>query len=347
MSARGRAGADPAVLAAARERHDRLTKPPGSLGRLEELGIRLAGAFGRARPVVEGRIAVVFAADHGVAAHGVSAYPQEVTAQMVRTFLTGGAAVTTLARAQGTPLHCVDVGVVADLPDHPRLWSRRVARGTADLATTAAMTAAERDAALAVGVEVASALCEPRMLVACGEMGIANTTAAAALTAAMTGADVAAVTGRGTGVSDAAFGRKREVVASALALHRADPDDPLEVLRLLGGLEVAALVGFIGEAAARRCAVVLDGFIVTAAAVIAAAVDPAVVDHMVAAHVSQEPGHRIQLAHLGLDPVLDLDLRLGEGSGAVLALPVLASAAAVLDGMATFDEAGVDGPTTS
>lgn len=336
---------DARVYEAALARHAILTKPPGSLGRLEVLGARLAAVQGTVKPTVTGKAVAVFAADHGVTHEqtgaGVSAYPRGVTAGMVHNFLAGGAAVNALARSAGAELLVVDVGVDADFPPHSGLWPRKVVRGTKNLLDGPAMTRAETEAACEVGVEAARYLVQNgASLLAGGEMGIGNTTAAAALTAFFTGSPAAAVTGRGTGVDDAGLARKLEVVEQALALHRGAAD-PLEALARLGGLEIAALTGFYLGAAALETPVVLDGFISTAAALVAVSLRPAVRDYLFASHLSQEPGHRIQLEYLGLEPLFDLGLRLGEGTGAVLAFGVLEGAAAALSGMATFAEAGL------
>jgi nicotinate-nucleotide--dimethylbenzimidazole phosphoribosyltransferase len=339
-------GVDERLYRRALARHAALTKPPGSLGALEPLGARLAAILGTLRPRLEGRAVAVFAADHGVAAAGVSAYPQSVTAGMVRNFLAGGAAVNALAAATGAELLVVDVGVDvgvdAAFPPHPALWSRKVARGTRNMLEAPAMTRDELFAACAVGVEAAERLAaRGPTLLAGGEMGIGNTTAAAALTAHLTGAPVREVTGRGTGLDDAGLKRKVAVVERVLERHGAARVEPLEALRRFGGLEIAALTGFYVGAAALRAPVVLDGFIATAAALVATALAPAVRDYLFAAHRSQEPGHAVQLRHLGLTPLFDLGLRLGEGSGALLAFGLLEGAAAVLRDMATFEEAGL------
>ena len=332
---------DTAAADEARVRQDQLTKPPGSLGRLEDLSIRLAAVQGTVKPKVKGAV-VVFAADHGVTDAGVSAFPKAVTEQMVLNFLKGGAAVNALAGVAGAELLVVDVGVAADFAEHPKLLQRKVARGTQNFLEQPAMTREELQKALSVGIEVANRMVDGGATVLVGgDMGIGNTTPAAALTSVFTDRSVAEVTGRGTGVDDAGLARKVEVIERALAKHQPDAGKPLEVLAKVGGLEVAALTGFYLGAAARGVAVVLDGFIVTSAALVAAAVKPEVTDYFFASHVSQEPGHRVQLRALGLTPLFDLGLRLGEGTGGVLALPLLASAAAVLSEMATFEEAGV------
>ncbi|GAB1645542.1 nicotinate-nucleotide--dimethylbenzimidazole phosphoribosyltransferase [Krasilnikovia sp. MM14-A1259] len=338
------APADPAAMAAARDLQARLTKPAGSLGALEDLSVRLAGLAGACPPPLPQPASVaVFAGDHGVHAQGVTPWPQEVTAQMVANFVAGGAVVNAFARQAGADVLVVDVGVKVPVPgDAPNLLDANVRRGTRDLAAEPALTRDEARAAVEVGIRVANALVDGGAAALIGgDMGIANTTPAAALIAAFTGSDAAAVTGRGTGVDDPTYARKVAVVGDALARHRPDPADPLGVLVAVGGLEHAALAGFMLGAAARRVPVIVDGVIATAAALAAAAFAPDAVAAMVAGHRSAEPGATVALAHLGLTPVLDLGLRLGEGTGAVLALPVVAAAVRVLHDVATFDSAGV------
>jgi nicotinate-nucleotide--dimethylbenzimidazole phosphoribosyltransferase len=343
--------ADPVASAEARARQDRLTKPRGALGALEDVSVRLAGIAGSCPPPVPTAPAVaVFAADHGVHAQAVTPWPQEVTAQMVANFVVGGAAVNALARQVGARVVVVDVGVAtsldAALDGAPDLVLRRVRNGTADLTAGPAMTRAEALAALEVGVEVAESLiAEGADVLLTGDMGIANTTASAALIAAFTGADAADVTGRGTGVDDATLTRKVDAVRRGLARHGLTPvgaeADPVGALAAVGGLEHAALAGFVVAAAARRVPVILDGVIAGAAALVAAALAPAAIDACIAGHRSAEPGHGYALDALRLRPLVDLDLRLGEGTGAVLALPLVRAAAAALRDMATFDAAGV------
>ncbi len=336
-------GADDGVYRGALERHATLTKPPGSLGRLEALSARLAAVQGTVKPTITNKAVVVFVADHGVTAAGVSAYPKGVTAGMVRNFLAGGAAINALARTAGAELLVVDVGVDANLGSHPGLWSRKIARGTRNMLDGPAMTRTETEAACGVGLEAAQTLAaQGGTLLAGGEMGIGNTTPAAALTAWFTGCAARDVVGRGTGVDDEGLARKIRVVEQALATHQGVAD-PLDALARLGGLEIAALSGFFIGAAATRTPVVLDGFIATAAALVAVAVEPAVKDYLFASHLSREPGHRVQLEHLGLEPLFDFDLRLGEGTGAVLAFGILEGAAASLSEMATFTEAALQG----
>jgi nicotinate-nucleotide--dimethylbenzimidazole phosphoribosyltransferase len=340
--------ADAAARAAAVDRLDRMTKPRGALGRVEDLAVALAGIAGTCPPPVPEPAAVaVFAADHGVHAQGVTPWPQEVTAQMVANFLAGGAVVNAFARRLGVEVCVVDVGVAAPLDPAPGLLARRVADGTADLTAGPALTREQARAAVEVGIETARDLVAAgnRCLVT-GDMGIANTTAAATLISAFTGADPAEVTGRGTGIDDATLARKTSVVAAALARHRPDPADPLGVLAAVGGLEHAALAGFVLAGAALRVPVLLDGVSAGAAALAAAALAPDARAFWVAGHRSAEPGHTRALAHLGLHPLLDLGMRLGEGTGALLALPVLQSAAQAVADVATFDAAGVTDKTT-
>jgi nicotinate-nucleotide--dimethylbenzimidazole phosphoribosyltransferase len=335
--------ADPAAMAAARDHQARLTKPAGSLGALEELSVRLAGLAGTCPPPLpEPATVVVFAGDHGVHARGVTPWPQEVTAQMVTNFLAGGAVVNAFARQAGADVLVVDVGVATPSAPAPNLIDANVRRGTRDLAAEPAMTVAEARAALEAGIAVAGTAVDggARCLLA-GDMGIANTTPAAALIAACTGLRAADVTGRGTGIDDDTYRRKISVVDAALNRHRPDPADPLATLAAVGGLEHAAIAGLILGAAARRVPVLLDGVIAASAALVAAALAPHSVAAMVAGHRSAEPGASVALSHLGLTPLLDLGLRLGEGTGAVLALPLVASAVRVLHDVATFDAAGI------
>lgn len=340
---------DEHAMADARAHLDRLTKPPGSLGRLEELVVVLAGITGAVRAPVARRAIVVAAADHGVTAQGVSAYPTAVTAQMVANFLAGGAAINQLAAQVGAELTVVDVGVGGPIPavaaraDPPvRFVDARIRDGTADLTAGPAMRRAEAEAAVEVGLGLAAGLAADGVgVVGIGEMGIGNTTAASALVAGLTGCPPAAVTGPGTGVDGAGRARKVAAIQRALALHRPDPGDPVGVLAAVGGLEIAALVGVILGAGAARVPLVLDGFITGAAALVAAAIAPGVAARCFAAHRSVEPGHAVVLDRLGLRPLLDLDLRLGEGTGAALAIGLLDAAVRMRDGMATFTSAGI------
>ena len=348
--------------AAARDRLDRMTKPRGALGRVEDLAVALAGIAGSCPPPLPQPAAVaIFAGDHGVHAQGVTPWPQEVTAQMVANFLAGGAVVNAFARQVGASVTVVDVGVRTPLDAHPELRQRRVAAGTADMTAGPAMSRDEARRAVEVGIEVAgelvgaghplqrdeagepgrrTAVGRPACLIT-GDMGIANTTPAAALICAFTGADPAVATGRGTGIDDATLARKTEVVRRALARHTPDPADPLGVVAAVGGLEHAALAGFILGGAAAGVPVLLDGVNAGAAALVAAGLAPDSVGYCLAGHVSAEPGHARALAALGVTPLLDLGMRLGEGTGALLALPVVAGAARALQDVATFDAAGV------
>ena len=327
---------------AARLRQDRLTKPPGSLGRLEPLSIQLAGIFESERPKPRGKTIIVAAGDHGVVAQGVTAYPQEVTAQMVLNFLAGGAAINVMARNAGVELVIVDAGVANPLPDHPDLRVVGIGRGTADMTLGPAMTRGQAEACVNAGVRLAQENANNGAdLIGTGDMGIGNTTASSAIVAALTESSPSDTTGRGTGRSDTELEHKIAVVEHALEVNRPDPNDPLDVLAKIGGFEIGVLAGVVlGGALARRM-VVLDGFISGAAGLIAYSLCPNVTDYLVAAHLSAETGHHIVLSHMGLRPLLDLDMRLGEGTGAVLAMGLIDAAATTLTEMATFDEAGV------
>jgi nicotinate-nucleotide--dimethylbenzimidazole phosphoribosyltransferase len=335
---------DSAAAAEAREWQDRLTKPRGALGQLEEVSVRLAALAGDCPPPLPEPAAVaVFAGDHGVHAQGVTPWPQEVTGQMVANFLAGGAAVNVLARQADAAVVVVDVGIAAPVPgDTSALLDRRVRPGTDDMTLGAAMTRDDALAAIGVGIEVAQRLIEDgaRCLIP-GDMGIANTTAAAALVAAFSGRSPAEVTGRGTGIDDATLAHKVDVVERALGRTTLDIADPIGVLAAVGGLEHAALVGYLLAGSARRVPVLLDGVASGAAALVASALAPAAVDAWFAGHRSVEPGASAALQTLGLTPLVDLGLRLGEGTGALLALPSLSAAARILREMATFDAAGV------
>jgi nicotinate-nucleotide--dimethylbenzimidazole phosphoribosyltransferase len=334
---------DPDAVAAATARQDHLTKPRGSLGVLEAVSVQLAGLAGQCPPPLPEPAAIaVFAADHGVHVQGVTPWPQEVTAQMVANFLAGGAVINAIAKQSGAEVVVVDVGVDAELDPTPGLLPRKVRRGTRDMTLEPAMTRAEALAAIEVGIELARDLVAAgnRCLLT-GDMGIANTTASAALIAVFTGAVPAEVTGRGTGIDDAMLARKVEVVQAALHRHQPTATDPVGALAGVGGLEHAALAGFLVGAAALRTPVVLDGVIAGAAALVAAALAPDSVAAMIAGHRSVEPGAARALTHLGLRPLVDLELRLGEGTGAALSLGLVQSAARVLREVATFDSAGV------
>lgn len=333
---------DPGWGVHAQRRLDQLTKPPGSLGRLEELARDLCLMTGQCPPPVREAVIFTLAGDHGVVAEGITAYPQVVTAQMVENFLNGGAAVNVLARHVGARVVVADLGIAGPTLDRPGLQQRRVAPGTANLALGPALT---RDQAVKA-LEVGAALVEDEQprgldLVGTGEMGIGNTTAASAMTAAFTGLGAEAVTGRGTGVDDATWRRKVEVVQRGLAVNRPESDDGLDVLAKVGGLEIAGLTGVILAGASLRIPIILDGFIAGAAALAAVALKPEARHYLIAAHRSAEPGHHHVLAALGLTPYLDLGMRLGEGTGAALGIGLARAAAAVLAEMATFKSAGV------
>lgn len=318
-----------------------LTKPAGSLGRLEAIAVQMAGITGEVVPAILRKAVIIMAADHGVAVEGVSAYPAAVTPQMVFNFLREGAAINALSRQAGAEVTVVDVGVAAEL-SHPQLVSHKVCMGTANMADGPAMTREQALQATAVGIEVCESLIERGVdLLAIGEMGIGNTTAASAITASLTGVSVELVTGRGTGIDDEQLAHKVRVIECALARNKPDTNDPIDVLAKVGGLEIAGLVGVIIAAAARRIPVVLDGFISGAAALVAFGLNPCVRDYLFGGHVSVERGHQIILEKIGLAPLLNLELRLGEGTGAVLAMHMIEAALRTHSEMATFAEAGV------
>ncbi|MEX0732435.1 MAG: nicotinate-nucleotide--dimethylbenzimidazole phosphoribosyltransferase [Aquisalimonadaceae bacterium] len=332
---------DACAAEAAMRRQAVLTKPPGSLGRLEALAVTLAGQQGRDRPALDRVRITVFAADHGVCAEGVSAFPQEVTAQMVRNFAAGGAAISVLARIAGATLEVVDVGTVSSPGSLQGVLDARIAPGTGNLAEAPAMTTAQLEQALQIGEHAAArAEAAGAELFIGGDMGIGNTTSAAAVACALLGVSPAALVGRGTGVDDAGLIRKREAVARGLARH-GDNREPLAVLSSLGGFEIAALAGAMLGCARRRIPVLVDGFIVSVAALAATRVQPALHHWLHFSHRSEESGHGLVLDALHAQPLLDLGMRLGEGSGAAVALPLLRAACALHGGMASFDEAGV------
>ena len=333
---------DKEAMAEARARQDRLTKPRGSLGRLEELSIKIAGILRQKVLHIEHKAIITMAGDHGVVGEGVSAYPQEVTAQMVGNFLKGGAAINVLARHIGARVVVVDMGVSANLDPHPLLVSRKVAPGTADMVKGAAMSREEAVRAVETGIEVIQdEVAKGLDIVGVGDMGIGNTTPSAAICAAITGKRVAGVTGRGTGVGDEQLKLKVRMIETALALNQPDPRDAIDVLSKVGGFEIGGLAGAILGAAAHSIPVVIDGFVSGAAALLANGLCPRVRDYIVAGHLSSEPGHRVMLDYLKLKPILDLEMRLGEGTGAALAISIVEAAAKVLAEMATFADAGV------
>jgi nicotinate-nucleotide--dimethylbenzimidazole phosphoribosyltransferase len=333
---------DEEAMAAAQQRLDSLTKPPGSLGRLESLAVQLAGITGKARPAVDRKVIVVMAADHGIVAEGVSAYPQAVTAQMVANFLRGGAAINVLARQVGARVIVADLGVAAELQDHSSLRRHKVMAGTANFARQPAMSRSQTLAALLSGAAMVQAEMENGLdILGAGDMGIGNTTASAAIAAALTGHDPAEIAGRGTGLDEAGVAHKTEIIRQALALHRPDPRDALDVLGKVGGLEIGGLAGAMLAAAAQRRPVMVDGFVSTAAAMIAVRLAPQIHPYLIAAHRSAERGHVHMLAWLKLTPLLDLEMRLGEGTGAALGMVLAEAACRLLQEMATFADAGV------
>lgn len=334
-------GPDDGAARAARAALDAKTKPRGSLGRLEQIARRVAAIRGTAALAPMPAAIVVAAGDHGVAAAGVSAYPSEVTAQMVANFAGGGAAINVLTRRAGAELIVVDAGVVEPVKGDG-VRSLRIGAGTANFAVEPAMEMTQAVAALVAGIELARELAAAGIgIVALGEMGIGNTTSASAITAALLDLDAREVCGRGTGIDDATLARKVGIVRSAVRMHHLGPGDPLAVLTAVGGFEIAVLVGVALGAAAERAVVVVDGFIATSAALVARGLAPLAASAMIAAHRSPEPGHTRALEALGLEPVLDLGLRLGEGTGAALALPIIQASLAILAEMATFEQAGV------
>ena len=332
---------DAAAMELARSRQQQLTKPGGSLGRLEDIAIQIAGITKQPLPNVKQKAVIIMAGDHGVTREGVSAYPSAVTPQMVYNFLQGGAAINILAHHVGTKVIVVDIGVAADL-SHPDLLSRKVAFGTANMVLEPAMTHAQMLVAIQIGIDVFDAQLDQGIdLVATGDMGIGNTTASSAIAAVLLQKPVALVTGRGTGIDDEQLAHKIQVIEKAIQRNVPNPQEPLDVLMRVGGLEIAGLVGVIVAAASRRIPVVIDGFISGAAALIAVELNPVIGAYLLAGHVSVEQGHRLILEKLGLFPLLDLQLRLGEGTGAVLAMSIIEAALRTHCEMATFADAGV------
>jgi nicotinate-nucleotide--dimethylbenzimidazole phosphoribosyltransferase len=326
----------------ARERQDQLTKPRGSLGVLEDLSIRIAGITGNPRPHLEHKAVIVFAGDHGVVKEGVSAYPQEVTAQMVSNFLRSGAAINVLSGHIGARVIVVDAGVAIDLEAHPGLVIKKIGYGTHTITDDCAMTNEQGVQSLFTGIEVVEEEQKKGLdIVALGEMGIGNTTSSAAIASAITGLPVEQVTGKGTGISNEKYDHKIRIIKKALAYHSSSLMSGYDIVQRLGGFEIGAIAGAILGAAAHRIPVVIDGFISTAGALIAHSICPAVSDYIIASHVSVETGHSAMLSHLGVSPLLDLHMRLGEGTGAALACSLADAACKILDQMATFQEAGV------
>ena len=334
---------DESAMQMARARQDTLTKPRGSLGRLEELSVQLAGITANPLPKFENKTVIVMAADHGVTSEGVSAYPAEVTLQMVLNFLRGGAAINVLALQVGARVVVVDMGVALEVDDPTRqLIQRRVGAGTANLAQGPAMTREQAEESIQSGIEVASeAISKGADILATGDMGIGNTTSAAAIACALLNESPEKIAGRGTGVDDDGLKRKVAVIARGLDVNKPNVKDGLDVLSKVGGFEIGGLAGVMLASAANRKPVLVDGFISTAAAMITVLLAPAARDYMIAAHVSQERGHKLMLEWLGLNPLLDLNMRLGEGTGAALAFHLIEASTRILCEMATFGEAGV------
>jgi nicotinate-nucleotide--dimethylbenzimidazole phosphoribosyltransferase len=330
------------AMAEAQSRQDTLTKPPGSLGRLEELSVQLAGIQGKARPRIKDKAIITMAGDHGVVAEKIGNWPQEVTAQMVDNFLRGGAGINVLARHIGARVAVVDMGVATDLKPDPQLISRKFGYGTGNMCLGPAMTSEQALKTIETGIDIINSEADRGLdIVGTGDMGIGNTTASSAICAVITGKPVSEVTGRGTGLTDAQLVHKIEVIQRALSVNHPDPSQPVDVLARVGGFEIGGLVGVMLGAASRRIPVVIDGFISGAAALIAVALAPQLKDFIIAAHVSAEAGHPTLLGYLGLKPLLDLRMRLGEGTGAALGIFLAEAATRTLDEMATFAEAGV------
>ncbi|WP_264077569.1 nicotinate-nucleotide--dimethylbenzimidazole phosphoribosyltransferase [Mycolicibacterium houstonense] len=338
---------DAEAAAAARARQNRLTKPPGSLGRLEELSVWAASCQGACPPQALNRPrVVVFAADHGVTAAGVSAFPSAVTGQMMANFDSGGAAVNVLAEVAGATVRVADIAVDCDAPLSPAIGAHKVRRGSGNIAIEDALSEAEVVAAITAGCRIADEEVDAGAdLLIAGDMGIGNTTAATTLVAAVTGTEPVAVVGRGTGIDDLGWMRKASAVRDALYRARGVTRDPVGLLRVSGGADLAAIAGFCAQAAVRRTPVLLDGMVVTAAALVAEELAPGAKAWWQAGHRSPEPAHDLALSHLGLTPIVDLGMRLGEGTGAVVALPIVRAAIATLISMATFDEAGISEET--
>lgn len=335
---------DSQAMQQARSRQNLLTKPQGSLGRLEELSIQLAGITGKPRPKIDHKVVLVMASDHGVVSEGVSAFPQEVTPQMVMNFLHGGAAINVLSRHVGARVVVVDMGIAAELPAHPDLIVQKIAYGTNNIARGPAMSQEQALACLEIGAKI----CENQIgsgldVLATGEMGIGNTTPSAAIAAVVTGKPVEEVVGRGTGINDQGMQRKIGAIRMAIETNQPNPRDGLDILAKLGGFEIGGLAGAILAAAANRRPVVIDGFISTAAAMIAILIAPEARNYLIAAHTSMEHGHHLMMDWLEVQPLLDLQMRLGEGTGAALAMSLVEASCKILDEMATFAEAGVAG----
>jgi nicotinate-nucleotide--dimethylbenzimidazole phosphoribosyltransferase len=336
---------DEAAMEAARARQPNLTKPWGSLGRLEDLATQIAGITGNPLPRVDHPVIITCAGDHGVIAEGVSAFGPDTTPAMILNFLSGGAGINVLARQAGAEVIVLDVGVARDLEDHPSLVKRKIAYGTGNLSTGPAMTREQAIAAIEAGIQTAhEAIDNGAGLLGTGDMGIANTTPSSAIVAAISGEPVVKVTGHGTGIDEETWRRKVAVIERGLQLNQPDPADPLDVLAKVGGLEIGAIAGVCLGAASRRIPVIVDGFISGAGALVAGKLAPSVTQYMIAGHSSVEIGHRVILRELGLRPLLNLDLRLGEGTGAALAIHIVEASCRLLREMNTWTGADVAGP---
>jgi len=331
---------DRELMKEAQKRLDFLTKPQGSLGRLEELAKRLVGVTRKPSPRIDRKVVVTMAGDHGIVEEGVSAYPKEVTAQMVFNFVRGGAAINVLARHVGAEVVVVDMGIAADLGEEPNLVNKKIGYGTKSFLKGPAMTREEAVRAIEAGIEVVEEMERPDIL-ATGDMGIGNTTPSSAIIAVFSGCDVSTVTGRGTGIDDEALNKKVLAIEKGISVNKPDPEDAIDVLSKVGGFEIGGLAGCALAAAAHKIPVVIDGFISTAGALIATELAPVAKEYIIASHISQEIGHRLMLERMGLNPLLDLNLRLGEGTGAALAMNLVEAGARILDEMATFADAAV------
>ena len=333
---------DKKAMSAARARQGKLTKPPGSLGRLEELSIQLAGIQGRPIPQIKDKAIITMAADHGVVAEKIGNWPQEVTTQMVYNFLNGGAGINVIARQVGARVIVVDMGVATDLDSNPNLLVRKVGYGTGNIALGPAMTVKQAKTAIETGIELVNKEAAKGLdIIGTGDMGIGNTTPSSAICAIITGKTVAEVTGRGTGLTDTQLAHTVAIIKKDLAVNKTDPAQPLDVLAKVGGFEIGGLVGVMLGGAANQIPIVIDGFVSGAAALIAQALLPQIKDYLIAAHLSVEPGHKVMIEHLGLEPLLNLQMRLGEGTGSALGIFLCETAARILTEMSTFAEAGV------
>ncbi len=333
---------DEKAMDAALTRQKLLTKPEGSLGRLEDLSIQIAGIQRKTIPEINHRAVITMAGDHGVVAEGVGNWPQEVTAQMVENFLIGGAGINVMAKQAGARNIIVDIGVASKVNPNPKLISRKIVPGTGNIAIGPAMTLKQAVKAIETGIEIVNDETARGLdIVGTGDMGIGNTTSSSAICAVITGRKLSEVTGRGTGITDEQLKHKISIVEKALAVNKPDSSQPLDILAKVGGLEIGGLTGVILGSAAQGIPVVIDGFISGAAALVAVSLAPLVKDYMIASHVSAEVGHRAMLEHMGLTPLLDLGLRLGEGTGAALGIFLCDTAVKILSGMSTFAEAGV------